>query len=491
MYGSWVLGGDAGLGILTALSAFALLVLLGLTLRRLALSTATVASVVACVGLLVQGRYSMARPMMLGAVALAATLYLCTRTWRAAADRSVWAAPAIVAVWTFVHSTAIVGLALLVVFAFAALVVRHPARRAFAAATLVAVAVTVALPSGRERFAVAAGLDNASLGGRAHRRVGAHPPRHARAVDPARRHARRRRRRARRPRPRAPPRRAAVPRLCRPRRRPRVALRAQPVRGHPARHACRCARPRARRRGARTPRPPRAALRRARRRPRPPRVAAAPRPRRARPRLRRRPCRWRRPRRDAGAATPPARRPRHERLHARRLAHLAKGAGLLRRPHRRALPPGRHRAPLPAALRRRRHRRRHRRSLRHPLRAGPLRQRLPGHAHARARVLGAARLRSRRRALRAPPLRRRAPARRPAARRATLRQRRALARPVVRRRRCRSRAHRAPRGRGRARRRPLPGQPHAPRHAALPWRRAARARRSLESARSTPANAVS
>ena len=93
MYGSFAVGGNAGLGALTALSAFALLLLVGLTLRALALSTATVASVVACVGLMVQGRYSMARPMMLGAVALAATIYLCTRTLaRAATGRAAIAA---------------------------------------------------------------------------------------------------------------------------------------------------------------------------------------------------------------------------------------------------------------------------------------------------------------------------------------------------------------------------------------------------------------
>ena len=158
MYGSCALGGDAGLGVLTALSAFAMLALLGLTLRELELSTATAASVVVCVGVMVQGRYSMARPMMLGAVALCATLYLCTRTWQRAWLRRPRAIAASSSprrwcvVWTALHSTPILGLVIVAIFALAALVVRHPAARL------------------RRRAALAIALAAAAVGARALRR---------------------------------------------------------------------------------------------------------------------------------------------------------------------------------------------------------------------------------------------------------------------------------------------------------------------------------
>ena len=162
MYGSWVVGGDGGVGAWTALCAFAMLLLLGLTLRGLALSTATVVSVVACVGVMVQGRYSMGRPMTLGAAFLCATIYACTRSWRRQ-DRAVWAAPAIVVAWTFAHSTVVLGIAVLATFALAAAVVRHAAWRRFVAAALVTVAACALLPSGRGRFAVAFGVEHSSL----------------------------------------------------------------------------------------------------------------------------------------------------------------------------------------------------------------------------------------------------------------------------------------------------------------------------------------
>ncbi|HEX9105026.1 MAG TPA: hypothetical protein VF997_22600, partial [Polyangia bacterium] len=69
LYGSFALAGNAGLGALTALAAFAMLLALGLALRELEVSTATAVAIVACAGVMVQGRYSMARPMTLGAAA--------------------------------------------------------------------------------------------------------------------------------------------------------------------------------------------------------------------------------------------------------------------------------------------------------------------------------------------------------------------------------------------------------------------------------------
>ena len=170
MYGSFAVAGVAGVGILTALSAFAMLVLLGLTLRELELSTATAASVVACVGVMVQGRYSMARPMMLGAVALCATLYLCARTWQRAwrdgepsRDRSVLVAAPLFVLWSALHPSAILALVIVAIFALAALATRHAATRWFVAAMLLALALGAVVPSARALFDVVLAHDRATL----------------------------------------------------------------------------------------------------------------------------------------------------------------------------------------------------------------------------------------------------------------------------------------------------------------------------------------
>ena len=352
MYGSWALGGDAGLRALTALSAFVMLALLGLTLRELAVSTATAAAVVLCVGVMVQGRYSMARPMMLGAAALCATLYLCARTWQRSAGvaRSHRAGGG--AAGDRVERAASDG--------DPRPRDRRPVRAGGAGHA----------PSGGAAVRRGAGADagagaGRALGARAVRRgvgarsrdagagldhrVGAGAPGRPRAVaagagDPGL--ARRRRRGTR------TPARAALCRLCRARSRPRLALRAQPVRGDAARGAARRARRRARARVAGRPQAAhRFAGRRAGGRPDRAGRAPAPRPRRVQRPLRRWAGRRRRAARDPRHAARAAPRSRHERLHPGRLAHLAAHPRLLRRPRRRALPPGRRRAAVPAAVR--------------------------------------------------------------------------------------------------------------------------------------------
>ena len=175
MYGAWALGGAGGLGALTALAAFVMLVFVGLTLRELEVSTPAMAGVVACVGIMVQGRYSMARPMTLGAAALCATIYVCTRSWaRAAApagrsrpgatsDRSVLIAAPLVLVWSALHPSAILGIVVIAIFALAAVATRHAATRLFVGATLLALALAAVVPSARALFDVAAAHDRASL----------------------------------------------------------------------------------------------------------------------------------------------------------------------------------------------------------------------------------------------------------------------------------------------------------------------------------------
>lgn len=162
LYGSFAVGGVAGVGALTALSAFAMLLLLGLALRELELSTVTAASLVACVGVMVQGRYSMARPMTLGAVALCATIYLCTRTWQRR-DRVVLVAAPLFVVGSALHPSAILGLVVIAIFAVVAVATRHAAARAFVAATLGALALGACFASSRALLPVALAHDRATL----------------------------------------------------------------------------------------------------------------------------------------------------------------------------------------------------------------------------------------------------------------------------------------------------------------------------------------
>jgi len=171
MYGAWALGGAGGLGAPTALAAFVMLVFVGLTLRELEVSTATMAGVTACVGLLVQGRYSMARPMSLGAAALCATIYVCTRSWarpdrpsgRSRLDRSVLVAAPLIVVWSALHPSAILGLVVVAMFALAAVVTRHAAARLFVAATIASLFLAALVPSARALFDVAAAHDRSTL----------------------------------------------------------------------------------------------------------------------------------------------------------------------------------------------------------------------------------------------------------------------------------------------------------------------------------------
>jgi hypothetical protein len=167
MYGAWALAGAGGLAALTALAAFVMLWFVGLTLRELDASTPTMAAVVACTGILVQGRYSMARPMTLGAAALCATIYLCTRSWqrvdRSRLDRSVLVAAPLVLVWSALHPSAILGIVVLAVFAIAAVATRHGAARLYIGATLLALALAALVPSARALFDVAAAHDRATL----------------------------------------------------------------------------------------------------------------------------------------------------------------------------------------------------------------------------------------------------------------------------------------------------------------------------------------
>jgi hypothetical protein len=170
MYGAWSLAGAAGLGALTVLAAFVLLFALGATLRVLEVRLPVVLATLTCTALLVQVRYSMARPMMLGAALLCVGLYLCARFW-CGDERSqrtiwvVWIFPPLVFVWTAVHPTAVLGLAQVGALWLSSLLVRRE-RRSLGSSSL-AFALTLvgffASPAGRGLFATAAGVEGSPL----------------------------------------------------------------------------------------------------------------------------------------------------------------------------------------------------------------------------------------------------------------------------------------------------------------------------------------
>jgi hypothetical protein len=154
LYGSWVLGGNAGLAALMVLAAFGMLLFLGLTLLELGVPSWTASALTLSVGLMVHGRYSMARPMTLGALLLCVTLYLCARS-RMRNDRSALLAAPVILLWSAIHPTALLGLTIVIVFTLT-----RPNRLWIAASLL---SLVMAAPSLGGLLSVAGAHDQATL----------------------------------------------------------------------------------------------------------------------------------------------------------------------------------------------------------------------------------------------------------------------------------------------------------------------------------------
>jgi hypothetical protein len=158
LYGAWRAGGALGLGLLTVLCAFGMLAFTAATLRELEVERAPSLATLTTLALLVQIRYSMARPMMLGAVLLCLEIWLCVRFWRRGGRAILWV-PLSIAPWIAIHPTAIIGVAVTGVLLAASLAVKR--ERAVGAAIVFATAtlVLLAIPAGRGLVATATGTE--------------------------------------------------------------------------------------------------------------------------------------------------------------------------------------------------------------------------------------------------------------------------------------------------------------------------------------------
>jgi len=106
MYGAQRLAGDPGVTLLASLAAFGALALLGLCLRELRVARGPAGATLLAVALLTQWRWSLARPLTLGALCVAAALYLIARA-SARRDRSALLLPLLCLAWGPIHPTVV------------------------------------------------------------------------------------------------------------------------------------------------------------------------------------------------------------------------------------------------------------------------------------------------------------------------------------------------------------------------------------------------
>jgi hypothetical protein len=110
MYQVWQAGGAPGVIVLRLVCVFAVLTGIGLAVRRVGARPEVTAALVVATAVVVQPRYTLDRPMLLGAVLLVAVLLVALRWW----ERGGWsilAVPVITALWLPVHGAGVVGVA--------------------------------------------------------------------------------------------------------------------------------------------------------------------------------------------------------------------------------------------------------------------------------------------------------------------------------------------------------------------------------------------
>ena len=159
MYAVYREGGETGLVLLKALCAFATLTMVGLCLREIGARRVTVIALVLATALLVHGRYTQERPMILGAALLAACQWLVLRS-HARRDRSYLFFLVALPIWPLVHGTALLGVAQLGALLAAEVLGRAPRRRVVSIAVTLAVslALTAVLPWWRGLYLTSTGL---------------------------------------------------------------------------------------------------------------------------------------------------------------------------------------------------------------------------------------------------------------------------------------------------------------------------------------------
>jgi hypothetical protein len=153
-YAVYSMGGAPGLVLLKVLIAFILLTLLGWALRSAGASVTVLAAVLLLIAVLVQPRMSMARPLALGGLALAASLAIVLLVWEHKAPLVAFALVPLAALWSGLHASAV-----LIVAVAGALVVAWVIagqKRSCALVLLVNLAlvagVLALLPTGRGAF---------------------------------------------------------------------------------------------------------------------------------------------------------------------------------------------------------------------------------------------------------------------------------------------------------------------------------------------------
>jgi hypothetical protein len=106
-YAIYSMGGAPGLVLLKVLIAFTLLTLLGWALRSAGASVTVLAAVLLLIAVLVQPRMSMARPLALGGLALAASLAIVMLAWKHKAPLVAFALVPLAALWSGLHASAV------------------------------------------------------------------------------------------------------------------------------------------------------------------------------------------------------------------------------------------------------------------------------------------------------------------------------------------------------------------------------------------------
>lgn len=159
LYGAYKLGAEAGLIGLKIACAWITLTLVGLSLRALAFSRATLVALVAMTALLLHGRYTMERPMILGASLLALCLLATIRSFERK-DQAHLVFLVALPLWPLVHGTALLGAAVLGSLLVSGVLARAPKRwlASVAATSAACLALAIALPWWRDLLHVAQDL---------------------------------------------------------------------------------------------------------------------------------------------------------------------------------------------------------------------------------------------------------------------------------------------------------------------------------------------
>lgn len=159
-YGVYRLGAAPGLVLLKAALAFVTLTLVGLCLREVRVARGGLVGLLVAVAVLLQARFTLDRPLILGAALLAACQLAALRSHRRH-DRSHFFFLAALPLWPLIHATALLGVVQLGALLVAAFVSRPASSRhlrSVAATFGACLVVCAALPWWRDALAVATSL---------------------------------------------------------------------------------------------------------------------------------------------------------------------------------------------------------------------------------------------------------------------------------------------------------------------------------------------